>query len=493
MGNVLDRYIQAGEGISVEFKRCGSQPGQDTFETICSFANRQGGSIFLGVRDNGVVEGVPEASALNIERNISNVTNNPNLFNVSPLVEFERLHNAEGKLVIRVWVPMGPSLYTFKGAVYDRVADADVRVRGDVQITAMMARKQGYYSERTVYPWVTEDDLEMDLLDAVRDALHANDADHPWLALSDGEFLRAARLYGRDQLTGERGFNLAAVALLGKEDAILDVMPLYRTDAILRRVETDRYDDRLVCRSNLIRAYDELVGFCEKWLPDSFVLDGGQRKSARDVIVRELVCNCLIHREFVSPHIARITIDREGIRTDNASRALFAGPVTLESLDPTPKNPIIANLFTQMGRSEELGSGTRNLYKFSRLYTGKDPVLEDGDRFTAFVPVPPVMASMMGNEGDRKTAKETERNEVVSGSRTNCTRAEIESAVDDLIARYGSFSASSVSERVASVGERTVRRYLADMVKEGKLVSAPRGRSTTYQAGSTADSFDGDC
>lgn len=487
MSDALDRYIQAGEGISVEFKRCGSQPGQDTFETVCSFANRQGGSILLGVRDDGAVEGVPEASALNIERNISNVTSDPNLFNVSPLVEFERLRDSEGRLVIRVWVPMGPSLYTFKGAVYDRVADADVRVKSDAQVTSMMARKRSYYSERTVYSWVTEDDLEMDLLDAVRDALRANDADHPWLSLSNGEFLRAARLFGRDQLTGERGFNLAAVALLGKEDTILDVMPLYRTDAVLRRVETDRYDDRLICRSNLVRAYDELVGFCEKWLPDSFVLDGGQRKSARDVIVRELVCNCLIHREFVSPHIARITINREGIRTNNASRALFAGPVTLESLDPTPKNPIIANFFTQMGRSEELGSGTRNLYKFSRLYAGKDPVLEDGDQFTAFVPAPPVMASVAENEVDHDAATDAERSGAVIGSRRNRTRAEVERAVDDLIARYGSFPASAISERVASVGERTVRRYLADMVKEGKLASIPRGRSTTYHAGASAD------
>lgn len=489
MGNVLDRYIQAGEGISVEFKRCGSQPGQDTFETICSFANRQGGSILLGVRDDGAVEGVSEASALNIERNISNVTSNPNLFNVSPLVEFERLRDVDGKLVIRVWVPMGPSLYTFKGAVYDRVADADVRVRSDAQITSMMARKQSYYSERTVYPWVTEEDLETDLLDAVRDALRANDADHPWLSLSDGELLRAARLYGRDQLTGERGFNLAAVALLGKEDTILDVMPLYRTDAVLRRVETDRYDDRLVCKSNLVRAYDELVVFCEKWLPDSFVLDGGQRKSARDVIVRELVCNCLIHREFVSPHIARITIDGEGIRTSNASRALFAGPVTLESLDPTPKNPIIANFFTQMGRSEELGSGTRSLYKFSRLYTGRDPVLEDGDRFTAFVPVPPVMADAAGSKDDHDAATGAEGNGAVGGSRGNRTRAEVERVADDLLARSGSFAATEVSERITRVGERTVRRYLSDMVKEGKLVSAPRGRSTTYRAGN----LDGGC
>lgn len=493
MSDALDRYIQAGEGISVEFKRCGSQPGKDTFETICSFANRQGGSVLLGVRDDGTVEGVPEASVLSIERNISNVTSNPNLFNVSPLVEFERLRDADGRLVIRVWVPMGPSLYTFKGAVYDRVADADVRVKSDAQIASMMARKQGYYSERTVYSWVTEDDLEVGLLDAVRDALRANDADHPWLSLSDSELLRAARLYGRDQLTGERGFNLAAVALLGREDTILDVMPLYRTDAVLRRVETDRYDDRLVCRSNLVRAYDELVGFCEKWLPDSFVLDGGQRKSARDVIVRELVCNCLIHRELVSPHIARITIDGEGIRTRNASRALFAGPVTLESLDPTPKNPIIANFFTQMGRSEELGSGTRSLYKFSRLYTGRDPVLEDGDRFTAFVPVPPVMADAAGSKDDHDAATGAEGNGAVGGSRGNRTRAEVERVADDLLARSGSFAATEVSERITRVGERTVRRYLADMVKEGKLVSDPRGRSTTYRAGNSADGLSGDC
>ena len=245
--------------------------------------------------------------------------------------------------------------------------------------------------------------------------------------------------------------------------------------------------------SNLVRAYSELVGFCEKWLPDSFVLDGGQRKSARDVIARELVCNCLIHREFVSPHIARITIDREGIRTSNASRALFAGPVTLESLDPTPKNPIIANFFTQMGRSEELGSGTRNLYKFSRLYTGKDPVLKDGDQFTAFVPAPSVMGSATDGEGDRGVAGGAKGSGAARGFGKNRTRTEVERVVDDLIACYDSFPASAVSERVTSVGERTVRRYLADMVGEGKLICVPRGRSTMYRVGDPSDSSNADC
>ena len=103
------------------------------------------------------------------------------------------------------------------------------------------------------------------------------------------------------------------------------------------------------------------------------------------------------------------------------------------------------------------------------------------------------MADAAGSKDDHDAATGAEGNGAVGGSRGNRTRAEVESAVDDLIARYGSFPASAVSEQVTSVGERTVRRYLSDMVKEGKLVSAPRGRSTTYRAGNSDDSLGGDC
>ncbi len=50
----------------------------------------------------------------------------------------------------------------------------------------------------------------------VRREVRAAREDHPWLSLDDGELLRAARLYSRDPATGERGFNLAAVMLLGR-------------------------------------------------------------------------------------------------------------------------------------------------------------------------------------------------------------------------------------------------------------------------------------
>ena len=271
-------------------------------------------------------------------------------------------------------------------------------------------------------------------------------------------------------MSGERGFNLAAVMLLGREDTILDVAPVYRTDCVLRRLDVERYDDRLTCTSNLMLAYDELVSWCERWLPDAFVLDGNRRVGARGIIVRELVSNTLIHREFVSPRIATVTIDRDGIRTRNASRALWSGPVDLENLDPTPKNPIIARVFTQMGRSEELGSGTRNLYKFSRLYSGEDPVLVEGDCFEAFVPVPDVSG---GRRPDGAGVSDG----------LGVASAEVREAVEGLLARYGSFAASELSREVASVGERTVRRYLAKMVAGGELRVVSGGRSTRYAAG----------
>lgn len=117
----LKKRLRAGGGMSTEFKRCGGQPGEDVFETICSFANRQGGGLLLGVSDDGLLLGVPQKAVADVQRNIVNVVNNPKLFNTAPVIETEVIE-CDGKTVVRVWVSMGPS---YKGVIYDRMADAD--------------------------------------------------------------------------------------------------------------------------------------------------------------------------------------------------------------------------------------------------------------------------------------------------------------------------------------------------------------------------------
>lgn len=46
-----------------------------------------------------------------------------------------------------------------------------------------------------------------------------------------------------------------------------------------------------------------------------------------------------------------------------------------------PKNPIIARVFKEIGRADELGSGIRNIYANYRYYSQKEPILEEKDIF----------------------------------------------------------------------------------------------------------------
>lgn len=43
--------INIGEKIDVEFKKAENGLNKDIYETVCSFNNRNGGHIFLGVED----------------------------------------------------------------------------------------------------------------------------------------------------------------------------------------------------------------------------------------------------------------------------------------------------------------------------------------------------------------------------------------------------------------------------------------------------------
>ena len=164
-------------------------------------------------------------------------------------------------------------------------------------------------------------------------------------------------MYGRDRVTGEQGYNLAAVMLLGKDDVIMDVAPAYVTDALVRRVNTDRYDDREVIKTNLIESYERLIEFGRKHLLDKFFLEEDQRKSLRTIIIREMIANVLVHREFTSSYQAKFVIEKERMYVENANRATQEALITPDNLEPNPKSPIIASFFRNIGYADQLGSG----------------------------------------------------------------------------------------------------------------------------------------
>lgn len=175
--------------------------------------------------------------------------------------------------------------------------------------------------------------------------------------------------------------------LLGKDDVILNVAPAYVTDALVRKVNVDRYDDREVIKTNLIESYKQLLQFGRKNLPDKFFLEDTVNKSLRNTIVREMVSNTLMHREFTSSYTAKFVIEKDRMYVENANRAAREGIITVNNLEPNPKNPIIAAFFRNIGYADQLGSGVRNLFKYSKFYSGKEPEFAEGDVFRIVVPL----------------------------------------------------------------------------------------------------------
>lgn len=377
--------LEIGETIRVEFKRCGNGIESDTYETVCSFLNRFGGDIFLGVTDSGRVVGVPENSVSSIIKNFISCVSNPDLITPTVYLEPRPLHY-EDKTVIHIHINPSAEVHSYKKEIFDRVDDADVHVTGTSQIAMMYIRKQSIFTERKVFPHIKVEDLRLDLLPTIRRmAVNSANGRHIWQKTDDMELLRSAGLFGTNHETGRHGLNLAAILLLGRDDVIKDVAPAYETDALLRRINIDRYDDREIVCTNLVESYDLLMEFAQKHLPDPFYLENEQRISLRGVICREMVSNMLIHREFSSSYPAKFVIENNRIYTENANRASWSGEITPENFEPNPKNPIIASFFRNIGLADKLGSGVRNIFKYAKYYQGGHPHFFEQDVFRTSV------------------------------------------------------------------------------------------------------------
>ncbi|MFW9614648.1 MAG: RNA-binding domain-containing protein [Macellibacteroides fermentans] len=377
----IKQIISRGEGLDVEFKESFDSLSRSVFETICAFLNRKGGHILLGVADNGEVVGVNKDTVQNQLDTLNRDTNNPQIISPTFYLATEVVE-VDGKTVIYIYVPESSQPHTYKGVIYDRNGEGDTKLTNQQLITNLYLRKQDGYTENKVFPYLRMEDFETEMFKVARNYARLTRDDHPWLNMTDEEILVSARMRLRDVHTGVEGYTLAAALLFGKENTLAAVLPHYKTDALCRKVDVERYDDRDDIRCNLMGAYSRLLAFIRKHLPDRFYLEGTQRMSIRELIFREMVANLLVHREFSSAYPATMTIYKDVVVTENWNRPYMMGRISLENLKPHPKNPTIANFFKQLGWVEELGSGIRKMYKYCPIYV-KDalPVIEEGDVF----------------------------------------------------------------------------------------------------------------
>ena len=70
----VKRLLKQKEGIRLEFKEAQSALPSNVFETICAMLNRDGGDIFLGVTDKGIMQGVEPSAVEKIKTDIVNLS-----------------------------------------------------------------------------------------------------------------------------------------------------------------------------------------------------------------------------------------------------------------------------------------------------------------------------------------------------------------------------------------------------------------------------------
>jgi len=460
----LKQLINDGEGLTVEFKRCESELTSSVYETISAFSNRYGGYILLGVEDNGDISGVNPKATAKLCKDFITSLNNPQRFAPTLFIALEKAE-INGKTILWCFVPPNSQVVIFNNKIYDRGEDGDMDIsRNSEMVMQLHRRKTSDYSERKIFPFAKKKDFDFSrLMPKIRRLATNRLPDHQWANMTDIELLRSAGLYQEDLETGKSGYNLAAVLLFGRDDVIRSCTANYITDAICRRENTDRYDDRLMVTTNLIDAYEHLTDFISKHTFDKFYMINDQSVSIRSKIARELVSNILVHREYTSAYPAKIIIEQNRIITENWSLPKTPGRIDPDSFTPYPKNPLLAGFFIHIGLADILGSGVRNLYKFTKMYSGGEPELVDGDVFRTIVPINLSDIEMSDKLSDNGKMSDKTYREAILAYFTN----------NDVI---------SAEEAAKLIGRnpKTGRRVLLQLISEGVISSIGANRNRKY-------------
>ena len=145
---------------------------------------------------------------------------------------------------------------------------------------------------------------------------------------------------------------------------------------------------------------------------DLFVLDGIVNVSVRDRILREIVSNTLAHRDYSGGYPAKMIIDDEKIIIENSNFIHGMGVLDLQKFEPFSKNPSISKVFREIGLSDELGSGMRNTYKYTQLYSGQSPVFEEGDVFQTIIPLKKIVTQKVGGNNTIRSISQNDAHSV---------------------------------------------------------------------------------
>ena len=384
------QLISAGENVELECKEAGQGLSKDLWETYSSFANSNGGIILLGVKQKGnlfQVSGVDATKRLkefwdlinNSQKVSYNILNDNNVENLT----------IDGMQVIKICVPRAERkqkpIYIGQNPItgtYRRNYEGDYRCSLE-EIKSMLA-DQCDQSDSRVLEYFDLSDINMDSFRSFRERFASIRPVHPWVGLSDKQFLYKIEAWGKIRETGKEGLTVAGLLMFGDERVIKDEYPNYFLEFRQKNTKelTLRWDYRTTSSDgtwsgNLYDFYFKIINRLTDNINIPFKLDGHIRKDDTRVheAIREALANALIHSDYSGS---------QGIVIEKETMAFkFSNPGTLRiSMEQAfiggisdPRNPSIFKMFYLIGVGERAGSGLGNIQLAWKEQNWRNPLL----------------------------------------------------------------------------------------------------------------------
>lgn len=322
-------------------------------EDLAAFANHRGGTLWIGVRDDGTIVGC-QLSDADYQQIVNQLVD---VLGMRPVVRREILDGVE---VISITATPAGIPVTYKGRYYTRVGSTNRTMASD-QLSRRFLETSGQTWDALLSPWGT-DTIDKRLVERFVRLAQAR------LPMASGDDI--ARVLQNLQLLREDRLTNAAVLLFTAEPQRLFTLAQVRIGRFQGANILDSHD----FSHSLWEQVDEAMARFQAMLDVRFEiqveeasLEGLQRReiwSYPREALREALLNALIHRDYTVTADVQIRVldDQLSIWSPGALPANMTPAQLYQPGHPSIlRNPLIAQVFYYAGLIERWGSGTTRI------------------------------------------------------------------------------------------------------------------------------------
>lgn len=358
------------ETLEIEFKSDVKRyPDKDIIEAVSAMANTNGGILYLGVEDNGIVTGLHKShmDAIGLVALIANNT----IPSVSVRAEIiiENQHK-----VMKIATPMSRAVVsTSSGKILKRRLKLDGSPEAvpmyAYEITSRLSELSLLDVSAQPIAGATLDDFDPLQLNRLKEIIRSNPSgEKTLLELTDEELEFALRLISKD---GDKVIpTMTGLLLLGKTDSLARLVPTAK--ATFQVLEGTNVKVNEETSKPILEVLELFQSYIKPWNSenefeyDLFRIPVPEFSYAA---IREGLINAFCHRDYSMLGNVRVLIYDEGMSITNPGG--FIEGVNINNLlivEPHGRNPALTDALKRIGLAEKTGRGIDRIFEGSIVY-----------------------------------------------------------------------------------------------------------------------------